>query len=88
MKGGMTIITTRIRIGPGGAISGRAKGLPPGEHDAQITLLDTAAVTPCREAEELLARVHAIQAEVAQLPVLDGRTPDEILAYNEHGHFD
>lgn len=83
----MTIITTRIRIGPGGAISGRAKDFPPGEHDAQITLLDTAE-TPSCEADELIARVHDIQAEVARLPVLDGRSADEILGYNEEGHFD
>lgn len=84
----MTIITTRIRIGPGGAISGRVKGLPPGEHDAQIMLLDVAATTPCRETEELLARVRAIQAQVARMPILDDRRPDEILGYNDRGHFD
>ena len=84
----MTIVTTRIRIGPSGTISGRAKGLPPGEHDAQITLLDAPAVTSPRKADELLARVRAIQAEVARLPILDARSPDEILGYNEHGHFD
>ncbi len=39
----MTIIKTRIRIGPRGAISGRAEGLPAGEHDAEITLLDADA---------------------------------------------
>jgi hypothetical protein len=36
----------------------------------------------------LLARVHAIQSEVAGLPVYDSRSPDEIIGYDERGHFD
>ncbi len=40
------------------------------------------------DADALLARVHAIQHEVAQLPVLDRRSPEEIIGYNEQGHFD
>jgi hypothetical protein len=36
----------------------------------------------------LLARVHAIQQEIAQLRVLDKRSSDEIIGYNERGHFD
>jgi hypothetical protein len=84
----MTIIKTRIRIGPGGAISGRAKDLPAGEHDAEIILLDAEPSLPPLEPDKLLARVRAIQAEIAKLPILDDRSPDEILGYNEHGHFD
>jgi hypothetical protein len=84
----MTIFKTRIRIGPGGAISGQAEGLPAGEHDAEITLLDDGAASARVEPGKLLARVRAIQAEVAKLPILDDRSPDEILGYNEHGHFD
>jgi antitoxin VapB len=38
--------------------------------------------------EELFAKVKEIQKRVADLPVLDNRTDDEILGYNEHGHFD
>jgi hypothetical protein len=38
--------------------------------------------------EELFAKVKDIQKRVAALPVLDHRTDDEILGYNEHGHFD
>ena len=33
-------------------------------------------------------RVQEIVDEVKKLPVLDDRTPDEILGYNEQGHFD
>jgi hypothetical protein len=84
----MTVIKTRIRIGPRGAISGRAEGLPAGEHDAEITLLDAEPAPPNLGPDKLLARVRAIQAEVAKLPILDDRSPDEILGYNEHGHFD
>jgi hypothetical protein len=32
--------------------------------------------------------VRAIQEEMAQLPVLDQRNPDEIIGYNQRGHFD
>ena len=38
--------------------------------------------------EELPACVRAIQADIARMPVLDERSPDEILGYNEYGHFD
>ena len=83
----MTIVKTRIHVGPDGTLSGRAHGLPAGEHEAEITLLDvTPRVRP--SAEELLARVRAIQVEVARLPVFDSRSPEEILGYNERGHFD
>ncbi|HXH57871.1 type II toxin-antitoxin system VapB family antitoxin [Iamia sp.] len=37
---------------------------------------------------DLLVRIHEIQERVARLPVLDDRPADEILGYNEHGHFD
>jgi antitoxin VapB len=32
--------------------------------------------------------IQEIVDEVKKLPVLDDRTPDEIIGYNEHGHFD
>lgn len=84
----MTTVKTRIRVAPDGTITGRASGLPPGEHEAEIALIDTreGAVRP--DAETLLNRVRAIQKEIAQLPVLDERSPDEIVGYNERGHFD
>ena len=44
---------------------------------------------PKRETyEEFSRRIEAIVERVKQLPVLDDRSPDEILGYNEHGHFD
>lgn len=83
----MTTVKTRIRVAPDGTISGRASGLPPGEHEAEIALIDTReGVRP--DADTLLARVRAIQREMAQLPVLDGRSPDEIIGYSARGHFD
>lgn len=33
----------------------------------------------------VLAEIDRIVAEVAQLPVLDGRTADEIIGYDENG---
>lgn len=38
--------------------------------------------------EAFKARILAITSQVAAMPLLDGREPDEILGYNEHGHFD
>jgi antitoxin VapB len=35
--------------------------------------------------ENLVAELHAIAVHCASLPVLDDRTPDEILDYDEHG---
>ena len=83
----MTMIKTRIRIAPDGTLSGRARGLPAGEHDAEIIVRDTAARPSQGGAGLLLARVRAIQAELAQLPVLDARNPDDILGFNQRGHF-
>jgi len=84
----MTMIKTRIRIARDGTLSGRTRGLPPGEHDAEIIILDEDVASPRPNAAQLLARVRVIQAEMAQLPMLDTRSPDEIIGYNERGHFD
>lgn len=84
----MTTIKTRIRVAPDGTITGRASGLPPGEHEAEIALIDTRERALRPNVETLLARVRAIQQEIAQLPVLDERSADEIICYNERGHFD
>lgn len=83
----MTIVKTRIHVGPDGTLTGKARGLPVGDHEAEITLLDANAPMQRSDAERLLARIRAIQAEVAQLPILDSRSPDEILGYNKQGHF-
>ena len=37
------------------------------------------------ERERKLDGIREIQREVAELPVLDDRTPDEILGYDENG---
>ena len=84
----MTMIKTRIRVAPDGTLSGKASGLSPGEHDAEITVLDATSAGGWHDADGLRARIHAIQAEVARLPVFDRRSPNEIIGYNEHGHFD
>jgi antitoxin VapB len=39
------------------------------------------------EHREFIARIREITDRVAEMPVLDARTPDEIIGYNEHGHF-
>lgn len=84
----MTTIKTRISVAPDGTLTGRACGLPPGEHEAEIALVDTSKSAGRSDADALLSRVRAIQQEMAQLPVLDERTPDEIIGYNKRGHFD
>lgn len=38
--------------------------------------------------EQQLRRIQQIVEEANRLPVLDDRSPDEILGYNEQGHFD
>jgi antitoxin VapB len=44
---------------------------------------------PKRESyEEFSRRIDAIVERVKRLPVVDDRTPDEIIGYNEHGLFD
>ncbi len=40
------------------------------------------------EREAKYKRIRAITARVALLPVLDNRTPEEILGFNEFGGFD
>jgi hypothetical protein len=84
----MITVKTRIRVAPDGTLAGRAGGLPPGEHEAEIALIDPEKGAARLDADTLLARVRAIQEEMAQLPVLDDRSPDEIIGYNERGHFD
>ena len=84
----MTLIKTRIRVDTDGTLSGRADGHPAGEYDAEIMVLDSASMNGDVDVEDLLTRVHAIQAEVGRLPVLDRRTPEEIIGYNKQGHFD
>jgi antitoxin VapB len=45
-------------------------------------------VVPAPTEEEYIARITAITDRLAKLPVLDNRTADEIIGYNEHGLFD
>jgi hypothetical protein len=84
----MITVKARIRVSSDGTLSGRAIGLPAGEHEAELTLIGHAERPISFDANTLLARVRAIQQEVARLPVLDNRSPDEIIGYNEQGHFD
>ncbi len=34
------------------------------------------------------AAIREIQERIAAMPVLDARSDEEIIGYNEHGHFD
>lgn len=82
----MNPVRTRLHVAADGTISGRAPAdLPPGDHDAEIIV---SARKPPSAPAELWARIRALQDEVASLPVLDPRAPEEILGYNEAGLFD
>ena len=43
---------------------------------------------PTRHGKSVREIVREAQERLAELPVLDTRTPDEIIGYNEFGHFD
>jgi hypothetical protein len=83
----MTTIKPRIRVSPDGTLTRQTAELHDGEYEAAIVLQDTATRQAGLDADALLARVRAIQVEVARFPVLDNRSPDEITGYNERGHF-
>lgn len=81
----MSVIHTRIRIAPDGTLTGTARGVAPGEHDAAI-ILSRPPSSPHAQAEAFEA-IRKIQQEVAQLPVLDDRSADEIIGYDTNGLF-
>jgi hypothetical protein len=85
----MNSVRAHLHIAEDGTITGRASGgaLPPGEHDAEIVLQPRQA-GPLPSQTEAWGAIHALQDELAQLPILDARTPEEILGYNEIGLFD
>ena len=43
---------------------------------------------PHEDRKALLRDISIIVRKVSRLPTLDKRSDDEILGYNEHGHFD
>ncbi len=53
-----------------------------------LSLLRQSAIQTPTAKEELWARIQEIQRQVAEMPTLDTRTADEIIGYNEFGHFD
>ncbi len=46
------------------------------------------AVSPQCDEGEYIARIKEITEPFSKLPILDNRTEDQILGYNEHGYFD
>ena len=40
------------------------------------------------EVRQRMAAIREIQERIAAMPLLDARDADEIIGYNEHGHFD
>ena len=85
----MNLIRIIVHVAEDGAITGCApEGVPPGGHEAEIVVQPFPRSTPPIDKKVLLARIRAIQEEIARLPVLDSRSADEILGYNESGVFD
>jgi len=60
----------------------------PEEISVKIAVTERLDRVTRRSAKELLARIREITDRVAELPVLDARSADEIIGYNEHGYFD
>lgn len=77
----------RLRVAEDGTITGHVPdGVPAGEHDADVILRPPQrAPFPPAGARDA---IRALQDELARLPVLDPRTPEQIVGYNEHGLFD
>jgi hypothetical protein len=85
----MNVIRTRLHVAEDGTITGHApEGVPPGDHEAEIAVRPRQQSAQATAEADLLASIHALQAEITRLPLLDARTPEEILGYNEHGLFD
>lgn len=79
------IHVARIHVAADGTITGRApRGVPPGDHDAEIILPPT-SYKPRSLPPDAAARVRALQQRLAHLPILDPRTADEIVGYGEDG---
>ncbi len=53
--------------------------------EAQALAAGVISARPRRTPEEIERRVKEIAERVAALPILDTRSDDEILGYNEHG---
>jgi hypothetical protein len=82
-------IRTRILVGPDHRITGSVPAnVPPGEYDAEIAIGPQADAAPLSAEAEIQARIWALQEEVARLPILDPRAPDEILGYGKDGLFE
>ncbi len=67
----------------------RGQGITEALTDVVRREVERERMKPRRESyEEFSRRIEEIVERVRQLPVLDDRSPDEIIGYNEHGHFD
>jgi antitoxin VapB len=67
----------------------RGQGITEALTDVVRHAVERERMKPRRESrEELHRKIQAIVDEFNRLPVLDDRSPDEIIGYNEHGLFD
>ena len=73
-------VRIRFHVAADGTITGQAPAaLPAGEHEAEVILRSSRAVDAAAAREA----VRRLQNELARLPVLDARSPDEIIGYDE-----
>lgn len=59
----MTMVKTRIRVAPDGTLTGQAPGLPAGEHEAEIVLLDDADQLAGLCARKASQRARTVQGQ-------------------------
>lgn len=79
----MPSVKARICIAENGSISGHTLGhVTAGEYETVIPLPSFSG-RPSRDVR--LARMLAIADHCAALPVLDSRSPEEILGYDDNG---
>ena len=83
----MPMLRTKIRVAEDGTIVAHAAGgaLPPGEHEATITIADRPPRPRDVPDPALVARMRALADDLARGPDLDTRPANEILGYDEHG---
>lgn len=80
----MHLVRVRFHVAADGTITGQAPAtLPAGEHEAEVIPVPRRTV----DAAAARAAVRGLQDELSCLPVLDARSPDEIIGYDERGLF-
>lgn len=79
----MPVLDLHIHVDADGRVTGTApRGLPPGDYDVVV---EAAKPMPRPDPKAALANIRRLQEEIARMPVLDPRSPEEILADDDTG---